>query len=193
MTKRAYRRTPGSPPQVRGKPLPLKPRSGLSRITPAGAGKTSFRTRTTSLVRDHPRRCGENFCHFSSSVSQLGSPPQVRGKPYQQRRNSAGVEDHPRRCGENRRLEVKIRKGTGSPPQVRGKPNYDEIPKAKSGITPAGAGKTSGGVFLFIRNRDHPRRCGENAIAADEPTTAQGSPPQVRGKHHRLPRDSHSH
>ena len=31
---------PGSPPQVRGKPSPLKPRSGLSRITPAGAGKT---------------------------------------------------------------------------------------------------------------------------------------------------------
>ena len=183
----------GSPPQVRGKRMKVFLAGTERRITPAGAGKTETFLYQAIKLQDHPRRCGENFCHFSSSVSQLGSPPQVRGKPYQQRRNSAGVEDHPRRCGENRRLEVKIRKGTGSPPQVRGKPNYDEIPKAKSGITPAGAGKTSGGVFLFIRNRDHPRRCGENAIAADEPTTAQGSPPQVRGKHHRLPRDSHSH
>ena len=32
------------------------------------------------LIRDHPRRCGENNPHFTIIARELGSPPQVRGK-----------------------------------------------------------------------------------------------------------------
>ena len=50
----------GSPPQVRGKPLFSALGGNNSRITPAGAGKTSVAIGTGVCNRDHPRRCGEN-------------------------------------------------------------------------------------------------------------------------------------
>ena len=49
-------------------------------------------------------------------------------------------------------------------------------------ITPAGAGKT---VMVFTEGTDipdHPRRCGENALAKSTRIFSPGSPPQVRGK-----------
>ena len=77
-SQRSYKS--GSPPQVRGKPL-----QGLSvfrarRITPAGAGKTSFPAKDTARLQDHPRRCGENRTDCYDVRLRKGSPPQVRGK-----------------------------------------------------------------------------------------------------------------
>ena len=70
----------GSPPQVRGKRSPLKPLWSLSRITPAGAGKTVLPRGRQPQNGDHPRRCGEN-CEVQSGFTPAeGSPPQVRGK-----------------------------------------------------------------------------------------------------------------
>ena len=51
-----------------------------------------------------------------------------------------------------------------------------------SGITPAGAGKTLDVRFLRAGTRDHPRRCGENALCKRPLRPAAKSPPQVRGK-----------
>ena len=70
----------GSPPQVRGKQRWFETTSAAWRITPAGAGKTLLNSVSTPPTRDHPRRCGENFCMDSILVPILGSPPQVRGK-----------------------------------------------------------------------------------------------------------------
>ena len=132
----------GSPPQVRGKLIFVPPFLKLDRITPAGAGKTSPIERTNGDAGDHPRRCGENFIVLLAEQAEMGSPPQVRGKPRrlqplrQMRRiTPAGagktrffsnftspVKDHPRRCGENGVVEGLIA----------------AIPR----ITPAGAGKT---------------------------------------------------
>ena len=51
------------------------------RITPAGAGKTDLQAMRFRKHEDHPRRCGENT-HFSNKrTGNIGSPPQVRGKP----------------------------------------------------------------------------------------------------------------
>ena len=50
----------GSPPQVRGKHISKSPFFPSSRITPAGAGKTSPYPTGFRLFWDHPRRCGEN-------------------------------------------------------------------------------------------------------------------------------------
>ena len=116
----------GSPPQVRGKRSQCKSFSLLSRITPAGAGKTIRRIRSLANTEDHPRRCGENLRFYHTSRGILGSPPQVRGKLYNfavigdcGRITPAGAgktpyliymcrdsEDHPRRCGENLPLNV---------------------------------------------------------------------------------------
>ena len=73
--------TKGSPPQVRGKHSASAFRAICLRITPAGAGKTSPAPRAWYWTRDHPRRCGENHVVCNRVNVQLGSPPQVRGKP----------------------------------------------------------------------------------------------------------------
>ena len=54
-------RSPGSPPQVRGKPCCTPLAMPCTRITPAGAGKTPSATIAALSVEDHPRRCGENM------------------------------------------------------------------------------------------------------------------------------------
>ena len=73
----------GSPPQVRGK-LGVRARCRLhDRITPAGAGKTVDKWELVRMIRDHPRRCGENGISGRETELTQGSPPQVRGKPSQ--------------------------------------------------------------------------------------------------------------
>ena len=70
----------GSPPQVRGKHSYLPIFGHFNGITPAGAGKTRFFSNFTSPLKDHPRRCGENFAPVAACMILIGSPPQVRGK-----------------------------------------------------------------------------------------------------------------
>ena len=69
-TTKAVRKTVnGSPPRMRGKhsrcAVPLR----QARITPAHAGKTSFRDYGIEKGADHPRACGEN------TASSLGDMP----------------------------------------------------------------------------------------------------------------------
>ena len=136
----------------------------LMRSTPAGAGKTKSSSVRLFAHRDHPRGCGENDEAGAIEFNELGSPPQVRGKPNADTAvwavsgiTPAGAgktpalrsgfrinKDHPRRCGENLRLFCGQYARKGSPPQVRGK-------------------------------RRHSRRFA---------VITTGSPPQVRGKLH---------
>ena len=147
---------------MRGKLCAVRVELGLTGITPAGAGKTSFSYHVMRRSRDHPRRCGENSLLPSVRRCKSGSPPQVRGKQWYMRRvndstwiTPAGagktlttsfwvtsVEDHPRRCGENPTPETQLEKLAGSPPQVRGKPLVPLFASTDTRITPAGAGKT---------------------------------------------------
>ena len=137
----------------------------------------------------------------------MGSPPQVRGKlryniakVIQIRITPAGagktcnkltaissMEDHPRRCGENDAVLRMPFNTSGSPPQVRGKHRTLEACRRKTGITPAGAGKTYGIKQKREVVKDHPRRCGENQDFPFLYLMCLGSPPQVRGKRAMLP------
>ena len=202
MTKQAYRRTPGSPPQVRGKLRTSHTRLRPTGITPAGAGKTRKHRACQRGFKDHPRRCGENRKRSIEIRRTQGSPPQVRGKlvncgfvclciritpagagktrvrqAYAQR-----AQDHPRRCGENPPSSAHLRSGQGSPPQVRGKLDDPDALGAERRITPAGAGKTKDFFRGCSELWDHPRRCGENLTAFRPCPKNPGSPPQVRGK-----------
>ena len=172
----------GSPPQVRGKRARHLVTYLHDGITPAGAGKTIMMIHDIIKIKDHPRRCGENRCIHWYDWDDIGSPPQVRGKPaadyrrYHQRRiTPAGAgktrgdkkcrianRDHPRRCGENESLENQSVLLIGSPPQVRGKLPSIICGNASTRITPAGAGKTKGKRGDTHYKQDHPRRCGEN-------------------------------
>ena len=171
-------------------------------ITPAGAGKTVTHWRQKSKRKDHPRRCGENLQIRTIYYHMTGSPPQVRGKQRIYISSSSGsgitpagagktrlpvcrckpLRDHPRRCGENSIVFYVQQTLTGSPPQVRGKHIRRENDACTGRITPAGAGKTRFRPPTEARDRDHPRRCGENPYVAGIVTCKAGSPPQVRGK-----------
>ena len=171
-------------------------------ITPAGAGKTLTKLTNCCIIKDHPRRCGENKDFSAYTHRPPGSPPQVRGKQINNffnvivlRITPAGAgktdapaqvalenEDHPRRCGENFDGLIIHPKQIGSPPQVRGKLLSTTALHAAARITPAGAGKTCGQKRQQPRFRDHPRRCGENTFLPTSSKTKTGSPPQVRGK-----------
>ena len=153
---------PGSPPQVRGKRCKKYCRNATFGITPAGAGKTRTVRMLCCGCRDHPRRCGENASSGCPRGMNLGSPPQVRGKPSccvtflsffritpagagktaQTRIHNGLLEDHPRRCGENKLRRNPTRHTLGSPPQVRGKLFLAVKRERYMRITPAGAGKT---------------------------------------------------
>ena len=158
-----FRHHLGSPPQVRGKLICVAVPGTVSRITPAGAGKTFPFVLLLLRFKDHPRRCGENRSRARCSLSTAGSPPQVRGKLFERappeillRITPAGAGkthtadghpfagwDHPRRCGENIITAIAEAAPTGSPPQVRGKLILAHLRAKCTRITPAGAGKTS--------------------------------------------------
>ena len=53
------------------------------------------------------------------------------------------TKDHPRACGENGLDDGVARGVKGSPPRMRGKPTALGFRRARRGITPAHAGKTS--------------------------------------------------
>ena len=138
----------------------------------------------------------------TSGATEIGSPPQVRGKRillglgyHVVRITPAGAgktvedaetlprsRDHPRRCGENVRHISDCSISVGSPPQVRGKLKATNIDGQTIRITPAGAGKTGYPRVSGKHRRDHPRRCGENFVPSLAHCGKVGSPPQVRGK-----------
>ena len=155
---------------------------GVTRITPADAGKTGVRDGLRTGRQDHPRGCGENDSVASGKRHAMGSPPRMRGKlrflfsQFAQFRITpadAGKtqflmlaprrdQDHPRGCGENDTDGDITMDMLGSPPRMRGKHFQAVFQMQTVRITPADAGKTRR-VCLCLRDR-------------------AGSPPRMRGK-----------
>ena len=71
----------GRPPRVRGGLSGQRPPLGLSRKTPACAGRTWLTVRRSTCRREDPRVCGEDGLCFGMSGGELGRPPRVRGGP----------------------------------------------------------------------------------------------------------------
>ena len=152
----------GSPPRMRGKHGGAVQGAAQLGITPADAGKTPRRDTHKNQARDHPRGCGENSLFNLANDLQEGSPPRMRGKPFQCAALTRLNWDHPRGCGENLPSWFWVFLPLGSPPRMRGK-----LISLKTGsfffrITPADAGKTKTWNIITSINRDHPRGCGEN-------------------------------
>ena len=135
------KRKRGSPPRMRGKPVPLYQPNADRGITPAHAGKTCSQGRRAQCSRDHPRACGENVDDVLAKGGQQGSPPRMRGKllEFDSPAFQIGItpahagktpqnwmwtwwgRDHPRACGENTMNSYQAGKKLGSPPRMRGK------------------------------------------------------------------------
>ena len=173
----------GSPPRVRGKEGKEMIKNQQGRITPASAGKRTSPCCIGMERTYHPRECGEKKRIVLYATFRLGSPPRVRGKVTLPRRPpaAAGITpasagkrwtvagtvaarwDHPRECGEKRHLSSISDFERGSPPRVRGKVGFIVFVQTAVRITPASAGKSTGGTDAGKPRQDHPRECGEKA------------------------------
>ena len=171
-------------------------------ITPAYAGKSLLKLLHHVGLRDHPRVCGEKGAPVPNVPVAAGSPPRMRGKvprnltDYQTRRITpayAGKRrallfqarqygDHPRVCGEKWVILQKYLAGQGSPPRMRGKDQALKYAVKGARITPAYAGKSTGGTAALSDFGDHPRVCGEKCPMCQWRRSLKGSPPRMRGK-----------
>ena len=68
--KKCVMRNIGSPPPMRGKAQNCGKRRCVHRITPAYAGKRSWRESAGLFSQDHPRLCGEKLCARIQSVKK---------------------------------------------------------------------------------------------------------------------------
>ena len=175
--------------------------SSPQRIIPADAGSTGRRTRSGSLRRDHPRRCGEHQSQAARKGRGKGSSPQMRGahgpigsypirfriipadagSTLARRFPDSQSRDHPRRCGEHVRLSGRSGSGRGSSPQMRGAPCLLVGLSPSRRIIPADAGSTIAYTCFRDTTQDHPRRCGEHSLASLSFFLTSGSSPQMRG------------
>ena len=171
-------------------------------IIPAGAGRRDEAKRAKGADEDHPRGCGEKTSARAASRRLMGSSPRVRGEgsasPLQtveggiipagagrsrpRLRKTRRRRDHPRGCGEKCSSVAAKASRWGSSPRVRGEDRATNISTYSIGIIPAGAGRSSIGVYAAIEDRDHPRGCGEKPSRRPPARRRKGSSPRVRGE-----------
>ena len=89
----ANKQAGGSPPRMRGKAVQSGMAHTTRRITPAYAGKSSLIVVSRLKSRDHPRVCGEKRVPPRIALGDMGSPPRMRGKVFQevQSREKVGI------------------------------------------------------------------------------------------------------
>ena len=191
----------GSPPRVRGPRLPRRVEGRQGRITPACAGTTSGCCGRSTTCWDHPRVCGDHTAANGHPICVSGSPPRVRGPPQRAAECVAegriipacagttsrpsvptcGSTDHPRVCGDHRECISTVLPTRGSPPRVRGPLLALPLVERGGRITPACAGTTGRWCPPPGWGWDHPRVCGDHAVALVATMSKWGSPPRVRG------------
>ena len=128
-----------------------------------------------------PRGRGKG-CPEGHGPPSKGITPAWAGKSHAVHSPSHGAGDHPRVGGEKWMTPKGEISYIGSPPRGRGKVQNIGSSSAKTGITPAWAGKSSQTEVRHSSREDHPRVGGEKAMYDYGNNTAQGSPPRGRGK-----------
>ena len=163
-----------------------------------------MRRSSLSVIRDHPRACGEQVHVELPPGSVGGSPPRVRGTAIRKWNTRAPIGitparagnscscvcrrrrrwDHPRACGEQCLTYYLHHSKRGSPPRVRGTVCGSSPSSINHGITPARAGNSISRKQRSKSVKDHPRACGEQNSSQCLKLCQQGSPPRVRGTGH---------
>ena len=134
----------GSPPRVRG--------TDIHAHTPMGLWGSPPRVRGT-------------VCGSSPSRINHGITPARAGNRLEGLKKDKAIRDHPRACGEQFNSHMLVCFPIGSPPRVRGTVAY--VPDHADGlrITPARAGNRNPVTLVWWQKKDHPRACGEQAVA----------------------------
>ena len=191
----------GSSPRVRGTPHSRRYPTRRTGIIPACAGNTTPSACSRTIIRDHPRVCGEHKFRRSKGYFRSGSSPRVRGTrctvfrpcrlhgiiPACAGNTEPGRScymlrwDHPRVCGEHTPMTGSPTLAPGSSPRVRGTRDCHTAAERDTGIIPACAGNTGRPDHRPSCYWDHPRVCGEHRVPQDGEFKFQGSSPRVRG------------
>ena len=153
-----------------------------SRITPARAGKSSFRYEAIEILGDHPRACGEKLDPQIQQFALVGSPPRVRGKGVRHVVAVVGGGITPARAGKRAVCRVYHLHVWDHPRACGEKSGFHGFAASHWGITPARAGKREGKAPPLPYIWDHPRACGEKGAQVASGIGNLGSPPRVRGK-----------
>ena len=191
----------GSSPHVRGALKTFITPDYFCGIIPACAGSTIICFRTISILRDHPRMCGEHDIIGRADFRRMGSSPHVRGALADAQiipvlagiipacagstqgptTTVSATRDHPRMCGEHASVVVIPKAVVGSSPHVRGAlPSITHFLRS-FGIIPACAGSTLLNHDIDRDLGDHPRMCGEHYKYVVLKKDGKGSSPHVRG------------
>ena len=130
----------GSSPLTRGAPIRASYAASMSRIIPAHAGSTKWKSSIAVVSWDHPRSRGEHLEHMAADLTPWGSSPLTRGAQLPLRRGRgrpriipahagsthakyvrcSACRDHPRSRGEHSMLEPICATIAGSSPLTRG-------------------------------------------------------------------------
>ena len=115
-------------------------------------------------------------------VPQAGFIPAHAGKTRWLRARSPPKRAHSRSRGENVDWFRSYLLPVGSSPLTQGKRCPRQHPWRPTGLIPAHAGKTDGGIQTAVARKAHPRSRGENAGAGAGIAAMSGSSPLTRGK-----------
>ncbi len=118
---------------------------------------------------------------ISVSCVTGGIIPAYAGNTAYSMRPKCLIWDHPRVCGEHFYQALGIKNLPGSSPRMRGTLAYRLERQRFPRIIPAYAGNTLAIALWRLRNRDHPRVCGEHASLDVDALSAVGSSPRMRG------------
>ena len=160
----ARRRVEGSSPLTRGKLLCQALECSAEGLIPTHAGKTLSSPLALPDAEAHPHSRGENSTSSTSSLTLHGSSPLTRGKldkvrghqghgglipthagkTSPGRRSHHGSRAHPHSRGENWLLVAVCVGVEGSSPLTRGKHVDVRRARARGGLIPTHAGKTTG-------------------------------------------------
>ena len=195
----------GPSPLVRGNHVVPIRKAEQRRSIPARAGKPDPRSSNVTLLKVHPRSCGEtrnsrspkpctrgpsplvrgNRQHRQEPVHVVRSIPARAGKPSGTATSGCMRRVHPRSCGETAAAGIVINEGSGPSPLVRGNHAYAVEAARRVGSIPARAGKPPPTPAAWQHPRVHPRSCGETDAAGVVVAGSPGPSPLVRGNQRR--------
>ncbi len=195
----------GTPPRRRGGRERGVLQGGVSRNTPASAGRTCSCAWCQRREAEHPRVGGEDTSPASTRDLTAGTPPRRRGGRRRRRvppacpRNtpasagrtpkpanaSSSSTEHPRVGGEDAGTARSTAPSTGTPPRRRGGHPPEAGHRRPLRNTPASAGRTPKWPKRPGELPEHPRVGGEDLTKVVRVYLRDGTPPRRRGGHGR--------
>ena len=190
------------PPLARGRPHHRGGAQRLDRTTPAGAGTTCSRSRSTRSSANYPRWRGDDNSAGGPGPWTQELPPLARGRHRVGREEGAGEgttpagagttpacpgasslsQSYPRWRGDDGREANRPASREELPPLARGRPSSSARDSRSRRATPAGAGTTWAASSAGVISWSYPRWRGDDAESLADGAPKVELPPLARGR-----------